>query len=410
VVGVRVIIIGAGIVGSSLARELAAVRGVEVTVLEAADGNDSLRGSTGYAPGFIGIYNDAPVLTQLARESTEVYAGFPHAFRRAGGLEVATTQDGADELARRAGAAREAGLAVAEAGTSEIRQLAPGVVDTDRLVSAWAYADDAVAYSRLLVQGIRGEARTRGTRFIGGATVVAIDPAGDDGLLVSLEGGERFAADAVVLCGGIWAQSLAGLVGAQLPVIPVAHPYVYSLPRAEFHAGSFVRWPEHHVYARVHSDRLGLGTYDHVPVPVAQTDLTDGAGLAWVAESFEPAIERAEELLPAQSRFEPASRVGAVFAITPDNLPLLGPVGEIPGVWSAQALWLAHAAGAAKALGAAIVTGTALPPELAPNRFAGRDADELRASALRLYSDIYANDVFPRGAPIGDSSCSSASS
>ena len=169
-----------------------------------------------------------------------------------------------------------------------------------------------------------------------------------------------------------------------------------------------MRWPEHHVYARVHGDRLGLGTYDHVPVPVTQADLVEGAGLVWAAESFEQAIARAEELLPAESRFDPASRVSAVFAVTPDNLPLLGPVGTIPGVWSAQALWLAHAAGAARALAGAILAGAALPPELDPNRFAGRDADELRAAALRLYRDIYANEVFPRRAPIGDSSCSSA--
>ena len=70
-------------------------------------------------------------------------------------------------------------------------------------------------------------------------------------------------------------------------------------PAPTSNRGSFVRWPEHHVYARVHGDRLGLGTYDHVPVPVTQADLAEGAGLAWVAESFEQAIARAEELLPA---------------------------------------------------------------------------------------------------------------
>ncbi len=402
------IVIGAGIAGSSLARELAAARDVQVTVLEAADGDDSLRGSTGYAPGFVGLYNDAPVLTQLARDSAEVYDGFPHAFRRAGGLEVATTQDGAEELARRAAEAGKAALAVAEVGADEVSRLAPAVVDTDRMVSAWAYPNDAIAYSRLLIQGIRGEARGRGARFIGGATVVAIDPAADGGLLVTIESGEHFAADSVVLCGGIWGPSLAALVGVELPLIPVAHPYVYSPPRADFQSGSFVRWPEHHVYSRVHGDRLGLGTYDHVPVPVTQAELADGAGLAWVAESFEQAITKAEQLLPAESRFEPVSRVTAVFAVTPDNLPLLGPVGTTPGVWSAQALWLAHAAGAARELAAAIVTDAALPSELDPNRFAGRDADELRASALRLYSDIYANEALPRRAPIGDSSCSSA--
>jgi glycine/D-amino acid oxidase-like deaminating enzyme len=408
--GVRVTIIGAGIVGSALARELAAVTGVEVTVLEAAAGSDSLRGSTGYAPGIVGLYNDAPAMTALARASADVYDTFPHAFRRAGGVEVATTDAGVAELARRADGARSAGLGAVEASAEGVMRLAPHVVDTDRMVAAWAYPDDGVAYTRLLIQAIRAEARARGASFIDGATVAAIEPNKEGGLLVTAEGERQFPADAVALCGGVWAPSLGALVGAELPLVPVAHPYVYSAPREELQSGSFVRWPEHHVYARVHGDRLGIGTYDHVPLPVAQSDLADGAGLAWAEEAFDQAIAKAEELLPSASRFEPDEQVNAVFAVTPDNLPLLGPVGQLPGVWSAQGIWVTHAAGAAQALAAAITDGEPLPPEMNPARFAARDAEELRSSALRLYHDIYASDVFPGHTPIGESSRNSCSS
>jgi glycine/D-amino acid oxidase-like deaminating enzyme len=358
----------------------------------------------------VGLYNDAPAMLALARASAEVYDSFPHAFRRAGGIEVATTEAGAAELARRAESARGAGLSVAEIGGADVMRLAPDVVDTDRMVAAWAYPDDGVAYTRLLIQAIRSEARTRGARFIDGAAVVGIEPDADGGLLVRAEGAQQVPADAVVLCGGIWAPSLAAFVGVDLPLFPVAHPYVYSAAREELQSGSFVRWPEHHVYARVHSDRLGLGTYDHIPVSVSQSDLAHGAELEWPEEAFDDAIAKAEELLPVTSRFAPDNRVNAVFAVTPDNLPMLGPVGQIPGVWSAQALWVTHAAGAAKVLAAAITEGEALPQELDPARFAARNADELRASALRLYRDIYANDVFPGRTPIGESSRSSCSS
>ncbi len=395
----RVTIIGAGIVGSAAARELAACPGVQVTVLEAAPGTDSLRGSTGYAPGFVGLYNDAPVLTELARESAAVYDSFPHAFRRAGGLEVATSESGAAELARRADGARLAGLSVAEVGPDDVSRLAPDVVDTERMVAAWAYADDAVAYTRLLIQAIRGAARARGARFVDGALVTAIEPSGSGELLVSAAGEDRYACDVVILCAGIWGSSFGALIGAEIPLFPVAHPYVYSPPRPDLRSGSFVRWPEHHVYARVHSDRLGLGTYDHVPLAVTQDELRQGAELPWPADRFDQAITTAEELLPAGSRFEPSARMNAVFAMTPDNLPLLGALEPAPGIWSAQGIWVTHAAGAAKALSAAIVGGDELAPELNPNRFAGRDPEELRASALRLYRDIYANAALPGPRP-----------
>lgn len=46
----------------------------------------------------------------------------------------------------------------------------------------------------------------------------------------------------------------------------------------------------------------------------------------------------------------PEHRLNGVFAMTPDNLPLLGPVADVPGLWVAEAIWVTYAAGAADAL------------------------------------------------------------
>jgi glycine/D-amino acid oxidase-like deaminating enzyme len=156
-------------------------------------------------------------------------------------------------------------------------------------------------------------------------------------------------ADDVVLACGIWGPAVAALAGVALPLTPVAHPYVHGPARSLAASRSpFVRWPEHHVYACDHGDRLGLGTYDHVPVPVA----VDGVGSAqqpW-SERFEGAVQRALALLPEASRFAVDTRLNGVFAMTADNLPLLGPVDAVAGLWAAEALWVTHAAGAARAL------------------------------------------------------------
>ena len=63
------------------------------------------------------------------------------------------------------------------------------------------------------------------------------------------------------------------------------------------------------------------------------------------------------------------------------------------GVWIAQALWITHAAGAAAALAAAMTDTGRVPPELRVGRFDGVMGPELEQAALRLYRDIYANDV-----------------
>jgi glycine/D-amino acid oxidase-like deaminating enzyme len=222
--------------------------------------------------------------------------------------------------------------------------------------------------------------------------VLAIDRAGPGTLMVRT-GAERFVADDVVLAGGIWGQQVAALAGVHLPLVPVAHPYVHGPLRPPVaHSSPFVRWPAAHVYARDHGDRLGLGTYDHVPVPVPLEQLAQGAELPWPA-AFDEAVDRARRLLPEPHRFTVDTRLNGVFAMTADNQPLLGPVEQVPGLWAAQALWVTHAAGAARAL-ARMMTGDEPLVDgldaLLPGRFAGRPDDQLLDESLRLYRDIYA--------------------
>ncbi|MBF6331846.1 NAD(P)/FAD-dependent oxidoreductase [Nocardia transvalensis] len=384
-----VLIVGAGVVGCSLARELAMHNKIEVVVLERGH-RDALRGSTGYAPGFVGLYNNAPVLTDLAVASAAVYDIVGVGFGRTGGIEIATSAEGATKLARRASGARAVGLPVEELSPADLRQRVPAVVDSQSVCAAWGYPLDGAAEPLVLAAAIRAEAHARGARILNGENVTGI--CRKSGKLTVTTDSGAYRADDVVLAGGIWGPTLMSLLGIDLPLFPVAHPYVYSAPDASLSPGPFVRWPEHHVYARVHTDRIGIGSYDHAPVPVTQTELATGdAGLAWTDEIFSPPIRSAMRLLPAESRFTPTVRVNGVFAMTPDNLPLVGAYSDVPGLWGAQAVWVAHAGGVAAALTAAIRDDIPLPIELDPARFRGRCLDELSASALRLYRDIYAN-------------------
>ncbi|MGQ7296436.1 NAD(P)/FAD-dependent oxidoreductase [Quadrisphaera sp. KR29] len=388
-----VIVVGAGITGTATADELAA-RGVRVTVLD-RDG-DHPRGSTAFAPGFVGLYNDAPVLTDLARASAAVYDVAGAGFERRGGLELATSDPGAREVQRRVGAAQEAGLPAHLLSPDALPLEVTSFVDTSTVVAAGHFPDDGVASPRVLTAALRARAGECGARFAAGE-VAAIDVAGavgaPDRVRVRTRAGLTLTASDVVLAAGVWGPHLAAMTGLGLPLFPVAHPYTRSAPRADLVPGPFVRWPEHHVYARVHGDRLGTGSYDHAPVSVEQADLVGGAGLAW-RDDFDGVVDAAQRLLVPRARSAPAHRVNGVFAMTPDNLPFVGPHPQLEGVWVAQALWVTHAAGAARHVVAAVLDGAPLPRELAVDRFAtGAASDEdLRRAALRLYRDIYAND------------------
>lgn len=381
------VVIGAGIVGVSIARELSARTGIRVTVLER--NGDNPKGSTVFAPGFVGLYNDAPVLTELAKASASIYAAAGTGFVRSGGLELATSEAGALEITRRSQAACAAGLSSTVLSPGELPESVTAFVDLEQVVAAAHCADDGVAECTGLLAGLRTQAESRGARFISGR-VIAVDPS-DGGYSVSIATGERFVADDVILAGGIWGTFLADLVGLTLPLFPVAHPYVYSAEDTGLEAGPFVRWPERHVYARVHGNRLGIGSYDHAPVSVGPNELNAGAGLPW-DEAFSPVVASAQRLFCSGARFEPQHRINGVFSMTPDNLPFLGAHPAMPGVWLAQAIWITHAAGAAATLAEAVIGNGELPQELRIDRFSGQSEGKLRDTALRLYRDIYANE------------------
>jgi glycine/D-amino acid oxidase-like deaminating enzyme len=376
----RVVVVGAGIVGTAVAERLGARKGCSVTVLDRAPRGE-LRGSTGHAPGFVGVVGED---SALARRSAEVYRELS-AFDPVGAVELAETSGAAEVLAARAEAAVAAGVPATLLDPVDAARLAPRLVDPARVEAALHLPLDGAARADVATAALRVRAEAAGVRFVPDAKVTGIDVRGDRVAAVRA-GGRSFAADDVVLACGIWGPVVAELVGVDLPLAVVAHPYVYGPRRPRPNAPSpLVRWPERQVYARDDGDRDGLGTSNHEPLVVAEP--SERAELEWPDGAMEAAVAAATELWPAEHRWRPAERVCGLLSITPDRRPLLGPFGGIGGLWAAEAIWVTHAAGAAEALVAAMFGEPAAIDPLRPNRFGDEPADELRAKAAARYRD-----------------------
>ncbi|MBN6037211.1 FAD-binding oxidoreductase [Amycolatopsis sp. 195334CR] len=267
--------------------------------------------------------------------------------------------------------ALDAGLRAHLLEPAKAALLAPRLVDPAKVTLALHFPDDGTARAGEITAAQRDRS---GAAFVPEAKVTGFERR--NGKVTGVPArGEVWPADDVVLATGIWGAELG------LPLIPVAHPYGYGPKRAPQPPTPFVRWPQHHVYARDHGERDGFGTYDHEPIPVH--DLPDRAELPWPGALFDDAIAKASELMP--TRFEPAERHNAIFSITPDHLPLLGRLET--GLWAAVAIWVTHAAGAAAVLANQLIDDE---PDgmLSPHRFDGEAG--LEARALRCYRDIYA--------------------
>ena len=397
----QIVIVGAGIVGSAIAAGLSAIDGMNVTVIEQGP-PERLPGSTGHAPGFVGILGDSPVLTELANASAAAYEGISvngiGGFSRVGSIEIATSSHAEQVLERRYRMAQEAGLAARLIEPAEAIALAPDLIDPEPVRRGLHFPTDGTARASIITSALRSRGEDLGTRYVNSQLVTGITFSGNRPISVQTSE-STFPADEIVIAAGIWSPLIAEMVGFRLPLTPVEHPYIYGParprnqpPRA---ATPFIRWPEHHVYARDHGARFGLGTYDHLPSPISPIDLGTNAERPWPGQLFNDAIARARQLLPAAKRFEPSLRLNGLFAMTPDNLPFLGPLPGMHGVWIAAAIWITHAASAANALvdlmtdREARIAGV---DALHPDRFVGEDSSKFEQHALHLYRDIYATD------------------
>ncbi|KAF5625693.1 sarcosine oxidase [Fusarium sp. NRRL 52700] len=390
-----VIIIGAGILGSSVAYFLTqSPTPRTITLIDRSF--TSLLGSSGIAPGFIGQFNESEVLTKLAIDTVSEYVKIPGGFDRVGGLEIAFQDEGIQRLKARCEDAKRLGLEARMLSIKEAHQLAPELVNEDGKGQAVFFEKDGTANAVRITTWYQQKAKELGVNLVeADVKQLTISNGRVTGMeVVENETSRHLTADKVIITTGIWAQGLSSNLPFPVPVIPVGHPYMHAKPHDPLpHKQSFVRWPEHHVYARDHGTNFGIGSYDHEPIGYKPDTTGSTAKGEWV-DWFKQPLDFATGLLPpaAAREFQDGNHFNGVFSMTPDNMPLAGEVKSVQGLFMAVAVWVTHAAGTAKLL-TRIIDGEEVEGKtkeaLNPERFRGQDFAQLEEKSLTGYNSIY---------------------
>ncbi|MCK7625249.1 FAD-dependent oxidoreductase [Streptomyces sp. RS10V-4] len=380
----RVVIIGAGIVGCSLADELTARGWRRVTVLDQGP-LPAPGGSTSHAPGLVFQTNPSKTLTEFAAYTVRKFSalrtdGAP-CFLPVGGLEVATTEARWADLHRKAGLAASWGVRGRLLDPQQCRKLWP-LLDETRILGGFHTPDDGLARAVPACRAQMARAGRRGARFLERHTVTGIERAGGRVTGVTTDRG-TFPADHVVSAAGFWGPVIGALAGVDVPLLPLAHQYATTEPLPELAAphspdggllpsleeGSpgheaarpVLRFQDRDLYFREHLDatggRLGIGSYAHRPLPVDPFTVPayDDApampsSLPFTPEDFAPSWRDSAALLPALGRSRIADGFNGVFSFTPDGMPVLGESRTLRGFWLAEAVWVTHSAGVARAV------------------------------------------------------------
>ncbi|WP_405832698.1 FAD-dependent oxidoreductase [Streptomyces sp. NBC_01176] len=407
----RVVVIGAGIVGCSLADELTARGWTDVTVLDQGP-LPAPGGSTSHAPGLVFQTSPSRTLTAFARYTVEKFTslqvdGVP-CFDPVGGLELATTPERLADLHRRAGYAAAWGVRGEIVSAARCGQLWP-LLDRSVVLGGFHTPDDGLARAVPAARAQMERATARGARFLDRHTVVGIEREGGRVTAVVTDRG-AFPADHVVSAAGFWGPVIGRMAGVDVPLQPLAHQYAKTkrlpeLADATAEASKpILRFQDRDLYFREHTDRIGIGSYAHRPLPVdpfgvlpydeaRANDMAMPSSYPFTEEDWAPSWEDCRWLLPALRGTEIEEGFNGVFSFTPDGMPVLGESRALRGFWLAEAVWVTHSAGVAKAVAEWMVDGRASLDlhECDLTRFedAQRSPSYVRERGARQFVEVY---------------------
>jgi glycine/D-amino acid oxidase-like deaminating enzyme len=358
------VIIGAGIVGNSLAYHLARLGWTGLVLVDKGP-MPNPGGSTGHASNFIFPIEYSKMMMELTRDSTEQYQELG-VFITSGGVEVARTQARMEELRRRCSQAIAWGIPAELLPPEGVRKLVP-YLDDSVILGGACYPTVGVVDSLRAGTLMRERAEQTGAlTVLAGAEVTGIDKT-DDGRVAAVRTTHgAIETDAAVICCGVWSPRVARMAGARIPLTPIVHQMISVGPIALFDGTvgeigyPIVRDVDENMYERQHGGDMEVGSYAHRPIIVAPDDIPSieeavlsPTEMPFTSQDFDPQLERALELMPDLLGDERAGvryAINGLISMTPDGHPVLGETPEVGGLWSAAASWIKEGPGCGRAV------------------------------------------------------------
>jgi sarcosine dehydrogenase len=393
----RVVVIGGGITGCSVAYHLALAGWTDVLLIEKAQ---LTAGSTCQAAGLVTAFNPSATMMRFRRYSIELYRRLG-AFETVGSLRLASTPEQLRELERTASRARGIGLEAGVIGADEARRLMPAISPAS-LYGAVHLAEDGHLDPHGATHAVADAARALGVRIRTGVRVTGFELSPRREITAVLTEAGPIATELVVNAAGIWAPQVAAMVGAFIPSTPVDHQHIAlkAVPGSELpREMPCFRDPDNLVYGKSEHGGMVFGGYELDPVSRWEDGVPwDHAARSLPAdyERFAPLMAGAIRRFPFLADAEAIRLVCHPDAMTPDANPLLGPLPGVRGFWVAAGLSL-NGFGGGGGIGQAMagwITAGDPGVDIGPYR-AWRFADPYRdptfaaGLAREAYSDYY---------------------
>ncbi|MEM7318495.1 MAG: FAD-dependent oxidoreductase [Pseudomonadota bacterium] len=359
----RVVIIGGGVIGCSVAYHLTKLGWKDVVLLER---KQLTSGTTWHAAGLIAQLRATVNMTKLAKYSQELYGdleaetGVATGFKRCGSITVALTEERKEEIFRQAAMARAFGVEVEEISPDEVKAKYEHLNIDDVTAGVWLPLDgqgDPANIALALAKGARqkGAVVRERVKVTGiakqGRTVSGVDWVSDDGK----EQG-HIACDMIVNCAGMWGREVGRMAGVNVPLQACEHFYIVTEGIAGLTQLPVLRVPDECAYYKEDAGKILLGAFEPKSKPWGIDGIPDSFEFDQLPEDFdhfEPILEAACNRVPMLAEAGIHTFFNGPESFTPDDAYHLGLAPEMDNVWVAagfNSIGIQSAGGAGMAL------------------------------------------------------------
>lgn len=339
----RVVIVGGGVIGCSIAYHLTKIGWDDVVLVER---KQLTSGTTWHAAGLIGQLRDSQNMTKLAKYTAELYLGLEEETGQAtgykinGSLSVATHEGRMEDLVRRADMAKVFQLPVDVLGPEGCKDHYP-LMNTDDIIGGIFIPSDGQANPIDITQALAKGARMGGAQIFENTLVTRV--LHSDGKITGVETEQGpIEADYVVLCCGMWTRDFAAQIGVTVPLHACEHFYIVTEPFEGVTPDLPVfRDYDAHAYYKEDAGKILLGAFE----PVAKPWGMDGISPDFSFDELPDDFDHFEPILMAAIHRVPALETAGIQkffcgpeSFTPDDRYHLGVSPEFENLFVAAGL------------------------------------------------------------------------
>ena len=330
----KIVIVGGGIAGCSVAYHLAKLGQTDVVLLEQGK---LTSGTTWHAAGLVGQMRPNRNMTRMSKYGIELYSkleaetGLATGWKQCGSVNVARTHERMKVLRKQIALARSFGVEVHEITPQEVGARAP-LLRTDDLVGGIWIPGDGKANPADLCMSLAKGARQNGVKIFEGIEVTGVELHEGRVKGVKTKQGD-IQCDILVNCAGQWARQFGQLAGVNVPLYSAEHFYIVTDKIEGIHPmWPVVRDPDGYIYYKEEVGGLVMGGFEPVAKPwnvhpIPSTFQFELLGEDW--DQFEILMENAIQRTPCLETAKVKMLLNGPESFTPDGNFILGEAPEV---------------------------------------------------------------------------------